>query len=978
MWDKRIISLFYFFLILFFDVSAQSNFIIRTSTRILSTNNVYEFKALFAEKGNWLINDGFPDHYQAIRFFDSLIIHESTFHHGSNYNYPIKCYWFISNLLDTSLNRFRYIYSSNYIIPERIKSNYYISHRDGTRMHFLLPSLNKEKTISVIYHTINQWQYKTPDNQPFNPETKLIASKIEVGSNGQTGVLDSLIWQINDSSLFYHLTPLWSAQEQIFYTLIKTGHRGRYVRALIPMPDELPDISKLRILGSDSQLLYGRRNIYDGGFLSEGNDYCLNSNHTLMADIEHYAGSDIGCIAVYDVNTLDSAIFRKIASVSISDIEDYDPGILSDIAFSPNDSILYFNTPRNLYQWTFRVPGSRPRKIDFLKNLYPNQNFTYGLMEAMPNGKILVGIEPPNKQLEEYDSSYFLIHRPNRVGRSCNPQLIKKAHTKYGLNYYSNTRYNQPWRRANIIQPLPYQAVAFDYKWNCDTLLIRYTGSKVFHTLQISIDSFGDFSMQPNEVFKWKALRQGGFEIRLKGSSTSWGDNSYLDSVSFKNPQLNISNSDVKRELCLGDTFRLQLHLSADSTDTYWPNSVKVSFGDGADTLIALPAENIHSLVVPHLYTKAGVYIPSIYYDNGLCGKWQNLDTLKVKDAYNAKFSADTRRPCTPARIEFTPEHTGNTHRQIWDFGDGNSQTTTIATTKATHNYSLPGKYIVSHSLLHASGCLSVRTMDIEIFPGIDTTKNFELKAVSFADNHSVSIKWKPAEAAVVYLISGKQDATFENIVSTVDTGYLLHEKTNYRLYKVTAQDRCGTEIASNTGTAMQVQLEASGNDYCIVNFDNYESWTGTVRYELEFLHAIDSTWKAIERSVKSPHRDDSFFVLDNKEKCYAIKAYGDSAYKYSRSREVCARYTPLFIVPNSFTPNHDGLNDCFEANSFLLANIRLKIYSRKGQVIYDETGSNPCWHGIGFPAGVYVYTLEGTDPWGNIHQTKGMITMIR
>jgi gliding motility-associated-like protein len=72
----------------------------------------------------------------------------------------------------------------------------------------------------------------------------------------------------------------------------------------------------------------------------------------------------------------------------------------------------------------------------------------------------------------------------------------------------------------------------------------------------------------------------------------------------------------------------------------------------------------------------------------------------------------------------------------------------------------------------------------------------------------------------------------------------------------------------------------------------------------------------------------------------------------------------PLFI-PNSFTPNGDGLNDAFNpaGNYEKIVDFYMAIYNRWGQMIFETRDSTIGWDGFikneAAPLGVYVYKID-------------------
>lgn len=87
--------------------------------------------------------------------------------------------------------------------------------------------------------------------------------------------------------------------------------------------------------------------------------------------------------------------------------------------------------------------------------------------------------------------------------------------------------------------------------------------------------------------------------------------------------------------------------------------------------------------------------------------------------------------------------------------------------------------------------------------------------------------------------------------------------------------------------------------------------------------------------------------------------------------------------VPTAFTPNGDGRNDVFRpANTLFTQNMRLQVFNRYGQLIYNGTGSKAQWDGTykgaNQPAGAYVYWLTYTDYLGVAKRAKGNFILIR
>lgn len=117
----------------------------------------------------------------------------------------------------------------------------------------------------------------------------------------------------------------------------------------------------------------------------------------------------------------------------------------------------------------------------------------------------------------------------------------------------------------------------------------------------------------------------------------------------------------------------------------------------------------------------------------------------------------------------------------------------------------------------------------------------------------------------------------------------------------------------------------------------------------------------------------------------YTVQGFDSNGCSGQDSVTVSVNFTGnagLYLLPNSFTPNGDGLNECFGAKSWgTVSNFDLRIYNRYGEMVFHSTEASKCWDGyykqkLQDP-GVFVYLVKGEAPCGNIN-TKGVVTLIR
>ncbi|TVR41396.1 MAG: hypothetical protein EA392_01565 [Cryomorphaceae bacterium] len=91
----------------------------------------------------------------------------------------------------------------------------------------------------------------------------------------------------------------------------------------------------------------------------------------------------------------------------------------------------------------------------------------------------------------------------------------------------------------------------------------------------------------------------------------------------------------------------------------------------------------------------------------------------------------------------------------------------------------------------------------------------------------------------------------------------------------------------------------------------------------------------------------------------------------------------PLVFIPNTFTPNGDGINDVFRVVTQCIENYEIRIFNRWGVLLYTGGPGDPAWNGNNGQGyyvtdGVYLYILHYTDLDGRQEELNGTITIFR
>jgi gliding motility-associated-like protein len=114
---------------------------------------------------------------------------------------------------------------------------------------------------------------------------------------------------------------------------------------------------------------------------------------------------------------------------------------------------------------------------------------------------------------------------------------------------------------------------------------------------------------------------------------------------------------------------------------------------------------------------------------------------------------------------------------------------------------------------------------------------------------------------------------------------------------------------------------------------------------------------------------------------CYTLR--GENKYNCASYDEVCVNVIRTWdiFIPNSFTPNNDGVNDIFYAQGHGISKITMTIYNRWGNVLFKSDENHPGWDGrykdrVSEP-GVYVYSLEIKTTAGKTVKRTGHVTIM-
>ncbi len=214
-------------------------------------------------------------------------------------------------------------------------------------------------------------------------------------------------------------------------------------------------------------------------------------------------------------------------------------------------------------------------------------------------------------------------------------------------------------------------------------------------------------------------------------------------------------------------------------------------------------------------------------------------------------------------------------------------------------------------------------------------------------------------------------------------TSYCYNTAGTYSItYEVTDTSGCfGTGLQTNYITVLPQPKPAftySPNPVVIidpsVNFTDQS--TDATKWQWSFSQNADDT-----SSLKNPN----FIYPDTG--CYPLQLIVTSQYGCTDtlSSEICVEMEFEFYVPNSFTPNEDGINEIFSplGTGVSESDYEFMIFDRWGQEIFKTNRWGEGWNGKVkeggklVQLGTYVWLVRVYDIQRNFHQYTGRLSVL-
>ncbi|MEZ5007047.1 MAG: PKD domain-containing protein [Chitinophagales bacterium] len=434
----------------------------------------------------------------------------------------------------------------------------------------------------------------------------------------------------------------------------------------------------------------------------------------------------------------------------------------------------------------------------------------------------------------------------------------------------------------------------------------------------------------------------GNFTIQLAASSTSGcSDTARLVLTVTESVQAEFSTTPIK--ICPGQEIQFN------NTTTQAFDSLLWTI-DGNEFTIDNPTYTYN--------TPGNQPISLVVYSAGICSDSTGKNIL-IEDGPFADFSGDST--CSNSNYNFLNNSIDNgfaIDNYVWDFGDG----TTGSGFEPTHTYSTAGDYVVTLIVSSSLVACSDTTTDVmNVKAGILSEFTFApdticegVTTVQFTNQSS----------------GGSWDSIFwdfgNNEFSTLnDPTQLYTEGGSYTVTMTIYDDICGeldTVHIVNVFEVPSLNLPDTLN-ICDEIFE---------RLSVEGNGTFDILWSTGETSES--------IVIDNSFDTIIVQVNNNGCISFDTT--FITRDCPAYL-PNTFTPNGDGVNDFFLPLPNNITSFTLKVFDRWGKKVFETNTFDIGWdgnyaNGNRAPLDTYSYIFEGIGLDEKPLFQSGTISLIR
>jgi gliding motility-associated-like protein len=479
---------------------------------------------------------------------------------------------------------------------------------------------------------------------------------------------------------------------------------------------------------------------------------------------------------------------------------------------------------------------------------------------------------------------------------------------------------------------------------------------------------FSGAGISPNGIFNPAIVGPGQYPIHYVYTSNFGCADSADQPIRILEPPT--ANFGFSSPACEGkaitftDTSRTSVNSGPLATWTW-------NFNDGTTNLIRTT-----STPFTHVFSNYGMYNVSLMVTTaGGCNSINRVKEVFVNPQPLSKFTF-TDTACLPnAKIDFQAtsiiaDGTQNTFRYAWNFGDPGSgvQNTSIAR-NPSHIYNTLGPFPVTLRTTSAVGCFDDTLINVNtIHPQPDADFSFNKPSVCIGDNVMLMDQSDPKDGNLYqwyWTIEGGGSSTQQNPVYT----FPAVGNFDVQLYMINSFG-CVSDTAVKSFNVYPYPVISAGPDLMILEGQSQPLQATATGTNLQY--AWSPTTYLNNTSVLNPA------CAPVNDINYTLTVTGIGGCPSVDEMKVVVLKIPL--VPNTFSPNGDGINDLWEIEYLKkYPYAKVQVFTRTGQLVFESKGYQKPWNGTrngaALPVDTYYYIIE---PESGRAPVTGYVTIIK
>ena len=306
-----------------------------------------------------------------------------------------------------------------------------------------------------------------------------------------------------------------------------------------------------------------------------------------------------------------------------------------------------------------------------------------------------------------------------------------------------------------------------------------------------------------------------------------------------------------------------------------------------------------------------------------------------------------------------------------WNFGDGSVEN---SYKNLSHVYESPGTYLVQLNVSTDKGCKSSDSSMITIFdlPDINLSMNSHVclgEVVnfnsSFTNNRDTIVEW----------LWDFGDGNISNISNPFHT-YLFVDSFDIKL-SVVSKNSCksDTTIISAINVINNPIADFNANKFISTYSEPEITFSNLSTHYDSFYWDIDNSIISGEDNVIYSFPDTGHFEIS----LVAINSFGCQSVK---TKNLVIYLEDKVFVPNSFSPNNDGINDIFKVTVNGIKEFNIEVFDRWGKILFSSSDIDVGWNGMidnNFAVnGTYFYKLSYLNFNGEFKTNNGELNLLR